>query len=73
MRRAVAPVAHALVTLNTGMPVWPICFCTRWPMPDWAWKSVPAPITSMSWMVTPPSANASMHAREARSTASSSG
>ncbi len=25
-RSAVAPVAHALETLNTGMPVWPICF-----------------------------------------------
>ena len=23
---AVAPVAQALETLNTGMPVWPICF-----------------------------------------------
>ena len=73
MRRAVAPVAHALVTLNTGMPVCPICFWTRWPIPDWAWNRVPAPITSMSWIDTPPSSRASRQARAARSTASNSG
>ncbi len=28
VRSAVAPVAQALATLNTGMPVWPICFCS---------------------------------------------
>ena len=33
MRTAVAPVAHALATLYTGMPVWPICFCSCWPTP----------------------------------------
>ena len=34
VRSAVAPVAHALDTLNTGMPVWPICFWSAWPMPS---------------------------------------
>jgi hypothetical protein len=28
VRSAVAPVAHALATLKTGMPNCPICFCT---------------------------------------------
>jgi len=29
VRTAVAPVAHALATLKTWMPVWPICFWMR--------------------------------------------
>ncbi len=28
VRNAVAPVAQALATLYTGMPVWPTCFCS---------------------------------------------
>ena len=31
-RSAVAPVAHALDTLYTGMPYWPICCSRCWPM-----------------------------------------
>jgi hypothetical protein len=67
VRTAVAPVAHALATLNTGMPVWPICFWICWPMPDDALNNEPAPMTSMSWMVTPPSARAPSAAMDARS------
>ena len=32
VRSAVAPVAQALETLKTGMPVWPICFCSICPL-----------------------------------------
>ena len=73
VRRAVAPVAHALDTLYTGMPVWPICFCTCWPMPELAWNRVPHDRMSMSEMVTPPSSSAPKAAVVAKSTASWSG
>ena len=72
VRTAVAPVAHALSTLYTGMPVWPICFWTCWPMPPWA-NMQPAASTPMSWMVTPPSASAFIDASDARSMTSFSG
>ena len=72
-RRAVAPVAQALATLNTGMPVWPSCFCTCWPMPALDCIRLPAPMIPMSFMVTPPSARAPSTASEARSTRSWSG
>ena len=32
-RSAVAPVAQAFATLYTGIPVWPICFCSLLPDP----------------------------------------
>ena len=72
-RRAVAPVAQALATLYTGMPVWPSCFCSCWPMPALACIRLPAAMTPMSFMVTPPSARAPRTASEARSTRSWSG
>src|SRR5688500_130280 len=70
VRRAVAPVAQALATLNTGMPVWPICFCSCWPMPAEAFIRLPAASTPTSFTVTPPSASAPSAASEARSTMS---
>src|SRR5688572_9831011 len=73
VRSAVAPVAHALDTLNTGMPVWPICFCSIWPMGAPAPMRLPAARMPMSFMVTPPSASAAMAASAARSTVSRSG
>ena len=55
VRSAVAPVAHAFETLYTGMPVWPICFCSAWPIAA-AWPiRLPAASTPMSFIVTPPS------------------
>src|SRR5688500_5572897 len=73
VRSAVAPVAQALDTLNTGMPVWPICFCSIWPMGAPAPMRLPAARMPMSRMVTPPSARAAMAASAARSTVSRSG
>ena len=58
VRNAVAPVAHALATLYTGMPVWPICFCSCWPTPACELNRLPQPSTSMSWIVTPASFSA---------------
>src|SRR6478736_8467990 len=55
------------------MPVWPICFCSCWPMPAAAPMRLPAARTPMSFMVTPPSARAARAASDARSTGSSSG
>src|SRR6056297_732476 len=71
VRSAVAPVAQAFDTLNTGMPVWPTCFWICWPMPPDPIR-LPAASTPMSAMVTPPSASAAMTASEARSTTSRS-
>ena len=67
VRNAVAPVAHALATLYTGMPVWPICFCNCWPTPACELKRLPAASTPMSWMVTPPSSSAPIADSLARS------
>src|SRR5256885_433610 len=50
------------------MPVWPICFCSIWPM---VWPTrLPYPSTPMSFIATPPSCRAPMAASAARSTAS---
>src|SRR5690606_29966552 len=73
VRSAVAPVAQALATLYTGMPVWPICFCSCWPMPALAFIRLPAASTPMSAMVRPASASAPIAASAARSTVSRSG
>ena len=72
VRSAVAPVAQALATLYTGMPVWPICFCSAWPMPPGPTRQ-PAARMPMSFIVTPPSASAASAASAARSTWSLSG
>src|SRR5437879_5390655 len=72
-RSAVAPVAQALATLNTGMPVWPICFWSGCPMPAAALMRWPAARTPMSFMVTPPSLSAPRAASDARSMVSLSG
>ena len=69
-RSAVAPVAQALATLYTGIPVWPTCFCSRWPKPDAAFMRLPAANTPMSFMVTPASASAANVASAPRSTSS---
>ena len=66
-RRAVAPVAHALATLYTGMPVWPICFWSIWPVGLAAPIRLPTASTPTSAMVTPPSSSAPRAASEARS------
>src|SRR5262245_29118450 len=55
------------------MPVWPICFCSCWPMPALAAMRLPAARTPMSFIVTPPSARAASAASAARSTVSLSG
>ena len=73
VRSAVAPVAHAFETLYAGIPVCPICFWICWATPADAWNRHPAAITSMSWMVTPPSSSAAMALVDARSIASWSG
>src|SRR3954452_15616398 len=70
---AVAPVAQALCTLKTGMPVWPICFCSIWPIGAAPPMRLPAARMPMSFMVTPASARAAMAAWAARSTVSRSG
>ena len=64
VRSAVAPVAQALATLYTGMPVWPICFWICWPMPALACIRQPAASTPMSFIVTPPSASAASAASD---------
>ena len=69
VRSAVAPVAQAFDTLYTGMPVWPTCFWICWPMPPEPIR-LPAAMTPMSAMVTPPSASAAITASDARSTTS---
>ena len=73
VRNAVAPVAHALATLYTGMPVWPICFCSAWPIPSPPPIRLPAASTPISFIVTPASLNAACAASAARSTVSRSG
>src|SRR5580693_5283049 len=73
VRSAVAPVAQALATLYTGMPVWPICFCNCCPIPAFAAIRFPAAMTPMSAIVTPASASAPVAASAARSTVSLSG
>src|SRR5205823_1079339 len=55
------------------MPVWPICFCSCWPMPPLAAMRLPAASTPICFMVTPPSFNAPSAASDARSTMSLSG
>ena len=67
VRTAVAPVAHALATLYTGIPVWPICFCSRWPSMAFASNSEPTARMPMSKMETSPSSSAASAASEARS------
>src|SRR5215210_2909174 len=67
VRNAVAPVAHALATLYTGMPVWPICFWSVWPMLPGPPMRLPAARMPMSRIVTPPSARAPIAASLARS------
>ena len=69
-RTAVAPVAQALATLNTGMPVWPICFWMRWPTMAPASLRLPTASTSMSCTVMPPSPSAASAASAPRSTTS---
>src|SRR5579883_626023 len=73
VRRAVAPVAQALATLKTGMPVCPICFWSCWPIPAAAAMRFPAARTPMSLMVTWASERAPRAASAARSTVSLSG
>src|SRR4029079_7484870 len=73
VRNAVAPVAHALATLYTGIPVWPICFCNVWPMLPGPPIKLPAARMPMSRIVTPPSASAPIAASLARSIVSLSG
>src|SRR5438552_12431628 len=73
VRSAVAPVAQALATLYTGMPVWPICFCSCWPMPPLAPIRLPAASTPICFIDTPPSFSAPSAASAARSTVSLSG
>src|SRR5262245_6697631 len=55
------------------MPVWPICFCSIWPMPADAFIRLPAASTPMSLMPTPASRSAPCAASKARSTVSLSG
>src|SRR6056297_1428625 len=54
------------------MPVWPICFCSCWPMPPDPMR-LPAARMPMSAMETPASARAAMAAWAPRSTVSRSG
>src|ERR1700683_794255 len=55
------------------MPVWPSCFCTTCPIGSAPPLRLPAPMTPMSLIVTPPSASAPRTASDARSTVSRSG
>ncbi len=73
VRTAVAPVAQALATLYTGMPVWPICFCRCWPSMFDASNRHPTARICMSPMVAPASARAPRAVSLARSTLSLSG
>src|SRR5205807_6227984 len=66
----VGPVAQALATLKTGIPVWPICFCSCWPIPAKAAIRLPAASTPISFIDAPPSRSAPMAASAARSTVS---
>src|SRR6266550_9302642 len=54
------------------MPVWPICFCSSWPMPAPP-SRLPNVRMPMSFMLTPASASADRVACDARSRPSSSG
>src|SRR5882724_2862682 len=67
VRSAVAPVAHALATLNTGMPVWPMAFWSCWPSAPPP-NRLPAARIPMSFMVTPASPSAPSAASAASST-----
>src|SRR4051812_20195905 len=69
VRNAVAPVAHALATLYTGIPVCPTCFCNCWPMPPRPIR-LPAANTPMSPIETPASPSAPLIASAPRSTTS---
>ena len=71
--KAVAPVAQALETLNTGIPVCPICFCNCWPIPAPAFIRFPTPSTPTSEREIPASFSAIRLASAARSTTSLSG
>src|ERR1700712_3292772 len=73
VRSAVAPVAQALATLYTGIPVWPICFWSCCPISAFAAIRFPAASTPISAMLTPASASAPVAAWAARSTVSRSG
>jgi hypothetical protein len=73
VRTAVAPVAQALATLNTGIPVWPICFCRCCPSMFDASSRQPTASICMSAMVAPASARAPRAVSLARSTLSLSG
>src|SRR6478609_2848122 len=55
------------------MPVWPICFCSIWPIGAAPPMRLPAARMPMSRMVMPPSDNAPITASDARSTVSFSG
>src|SRR4051794_22686288 len=55
------------------MPVWPICFCSIWPIGAAPPMRLPAARMPMSRIVMPPSDNAPMTASDARSTVSFSG
>ena len=61
------PVAQALATLMTGMPVWPISFRMRWPTMALAWYRLPLAKNWTSFMETPASSRALRHASDARS------
>src|SRR5437763_1070351 len=52
-RKAVEPVAQALATLTTGMPVWPTCCRMRCPTIAFAWTSEPAARSSPSRRASP--------------------
>src|SRR6476620_9364870 len=55
------------------MPVWPICFCSIWPIGAAPPMRLPAARMPMARMVMPPSDNAPITASDARSTVSFSG
>ena len=65
-RNAVAPVAQALATLTTGMPVWPISASMRWPTMPPASPRLPQYSACMSLMVRPQSSSAISAASAAR-------
>src|SRR5436190_19052174 len=54
------------------MPVWPTCFWICWPTPPPP-SRLPAAMTPISFIVTPPSFSAALTASAARSTTSLSG
>ena len=58
-RNAEEPVAQALATFNTGMPVCPISWRMRWPTMALAWNRHPAAMNCTSRMPSPASSSAS--------------